>query len=122
MCNCVFYVNALSFRVADAVPDYVADKIPGALKIPGFSKNENESTTAEQSTTTTSTTAATDTEKNSANFGDKIHTVINATIGGIMKIPDVIPSPEDMFQSAKNLIAGYPADLAARAINTFCKC
>lgn len=28
--------------------------------------------------------------------------------GIIEKIPDAIPSPEDLFQSGKNLIAGYP--------------
>lgn len=28
--------------------------------------------------------------------------------GVIEKIPDAIPSPEDLFQAGKNLIAGYP--------------
>lgn len=43
-------------------------------------------------------------------------------VGGIVnKIPDVIPSPEDFFQSAKNVIAGYPFDIAAKLINMFCK-
>lgn len=28
--------------------------------------------------------------------------------GVIDKIPDAIPSPEDIFQAGKNLIAGYP--------------
>lgn len=28
--------------------------------------------------------------------------------GVLEKIPDAIPSPEDLFQAGKNLIAGYP--------------
>lgn len=46
--------------------------------------------------------------------------VTDAAKGVIAKIPDVIPKAEDFFQSAKNVIAGYPFDLAFRAINTFC--
>lgn len=119
-------MNALSFRV----PDFVSDKIPNELKIPGISKNDDNSTTTvapgdqSQSTTTTTTTTTT-TEKPggvSSKIGEIGQSVINATIGNILKIPEVIPSPEDIFQSAKNLIAGYPFDIAARAINTFCKC
>lgn len=37
------------------------------------------------------------------------------------KIPDVIPSPEDIFQGGKNLIAGYPFQAVFSAINQFCK-
>lgn len=33
---------------------------------------------------------------------------IDVTKGVLEKIPDVIPSAEDLFQSGKNLIAGYP--------------
>lgn len=47
--------------------------------------------------------------------------VTDVTKGVIGKIPDVIPSAEDFFQSAKNVIAGYPFDLAFRAINSFCE-
>lgn len=46
--------------------------------------------------------------------------VVDATKGIANKIPDVIPSPEEFFQSAKNAIAGYPFDIAFRAINQFC--
>lgn len=28
--------------------------------------------------------------------------------GVVKKIPDVIPSPKELFESGKNLIAGYP--------------
>lgn len=34
--------------------------------------------------------------------------VVDVTKGVAAKVPDVIPSIEDIFQSAKNLIAGYP--------------
>lgn len=53
---------------------------------------------------------------------DISQSAVDTTKGVLEKIPDVIPSPEDIFQSAKNLIAGYPLDIAASAINTFCKC
>lgn len=32
----------------------------------------------------------------------------DVTVGLVGKIPDVIPSPDYLFQSSKNLIAGYP--------------
>lgn len=46
---------------------------------------------------------------------------VDTATGVLGKIPDVVPSPEGIFQSAKNIIAGYPLDIAASAINTFCK-
>lgn len=33
---------------------------------------------------------------------------VDVVTGVAKKIPDVIPSPEDLFQTGKNLIAGYP--------------
>lgn len=119
--NCIYHVNALSFRV----PDFVSDKIPNELKIPGISKNDDNSTTTvapvEQSQSTTTTTTTTTEKPISSKIGDIGSSVINATIGNVLKIPEVIPSPEDIFQSAKNLFAGYPFDIVARAINTFCE-
>lgn len=47
--------------------------------------------------------------------------VIDTGVGVVSKVPDVIPRPEDLFQLGKNAIAGYPFDLAFKAINTFCK-
>lgn len=41
--------------------------------------------------------------------------------GVIEKIPDAIPKPEDLFQTGKNLIAGYPFEQIFSAINTFCE-
>lgn len=63
----------------------------------------------------------TNTFVNAGIFKDISKSAIDATTGVIKKIPDVIPSPEDLFQSAKNVVAGYPFDVAAAAINTFCK-
>lgn len=34
--------------------------------------------------------------------------VSDVTTGVINKIPDIIPNPQDIFESGKNLIAGYP--------------
>ena len=53
--------------------------------------------------------------------GDIVQSAKDAVTGVAAKIPDAIPSAEDMFQSAKNLIAGYPFDAAFSAINLFCK-
>lgn len=38
------------------------------------------------------------------------------------KIPDVIPSADTLLLLGKNAVAGYPFDLAFKAINTLCKC
>lgn len=37
------------------------------------------------------------------------------------KIPDVIPSADTLLLLGKNAVAGYPFDLAFKAINTLCK-
>lgn len=60
-------------------------------------------------------------QSESLDFKDVGKSVTDAAKGVIEKIPDVIPKPEDFFQSAKNVIAGYPFDLAFRAINSFCE-
>lgn len=36
------------------------------------------------------------------------------------KIPDLIPSPETLFQSGKEVLLGYPFEMGATAINKFC--
>lgn len=59
---------------------------------------------------------------NAIDLKDVGKSVVDAAKGVANKIPDVIPSPEEFFQSAKNIIAGYPFDVAFRAINQFCKC
>lgn len=41
--------------------------------------------------------------------------------GVAQKIPDAIPSADAIFSSSKNLIAGYPFEVAFKAINLFCK-
>lgn len=54
-------------------------------------------------------------------LGDLGKGTFNAATGIVTKVPDVIPSPSDFFQTSKNLVAGYPFDIAARLINAFCK-
>lgn len=51
---------------------------------------------------------------------DVSRSAVSVTKGVIGKIPEVIPSPEDIFQAGKNLIAGYPFEKAFDVINTFC--
>lgn len=57
----------------------------------------------------------------SLQFGDLTKSSLDLSKGLIDKVPDVIPSPNTLFQMGKNVIAGYPFDVASRAINTFCK-
>lgn len=57
----------------------------------------------------------------SLQFGDLTKSSMDLGKGLIDKVPDVIPSPNALFQMGKNVIAGYPFDIASRAINTFCK-
>lgn len=47
--------------------------------------------------------------------------VLNTGVGIVSKVPDVLPSPEALFQAGKNVVAGYPFDVAFKVINTFCK-
>lgn len=54
-------------------------------------------------------------------FGDLSKGTIGATTGIIGKVPDVIPTPTEFFQTSKNLAAGYPFDVAFQLINAFCK-
>lgn len=44
----------------------------------------------------------------SLSFQNIAKSAVDVTKGVAGKIPDVIPSAEDLFQSAKNLIAGFP--------------
>lgn len=44
----------------------------------------------------------------SFNLSDIGKSATDVAKGVIDKIPDAIPSPEDIFQAGKNLIAGYP--------------
>lgn len=60
-------------------------------------------------------------QSESVDLKDVGKSVADTAKGVIAKIPDVIPNAEDFFQSAKNVIAGYPFDLAFRAINSFCE-
>ncbi|XP_031628398.1 vitellogenin-2-like [Contarinia nasturtii] len=45
---------------------------------------------------------------------------VDIVSGVVQKIPDAIPSPKELFETGKNLIAGYPFEYAFSAINTFC--
>lgn len=57
----------------------------------------------------------------SLDFMDIGRSATDVAKGIIEKIPDAIPKPEDLFQTGKNLIAGYPFEQVFSAINTFCK-
>lgn len=45
----------------------------------------------------------------------------DTSTGIAKKIPDVIPSAGTLLALGKNAVAGYPFDLAFKAINTLCK-
>lgn len=46
--------------------------------------------------------------------------VVEAAEGVADKIPDALPNAEEFFQSAKNVIAGYPVEVVFSLINKFC--
>lgn len=48
--------------------------------------------------------------------------VVDTGSGIINKVPDIIPTPSALFQSSKNVVAGYPVSVVYKLINTFCKC
>lgn len=54
-------------------------------------------------------------------FGDLSKGIAGAVTGIVGKVPDVIPTPIEFFQSTKNVAAGYPFDVTFRIINAFCK-
>lgn len=41
--------------------------------------------------------------------------------GVASQIPNAIPTPEEFFHLGKNVLAGYPFDVAFRIVNTFCE-
>lgn len=54
---------------------------------------------------------------NSLHLQDMGQSATDVAKGVIGKIPDVIPSPEDMFHAGKSLIAGYPFEQVWRIFN-----
>lgn len=58
---------------------------------------------------------------NALNIEDIAQSAIGVVDGVIHTIPDVIPSPYDIFHLGKNVLVGYPFDVVATAVHTFCK-
>lgn len=54
------------------------------------------------------------------NVKDIAESSVAAAVGNLKKIPDIIPSPEDVLQSGKNLIVGLPFQEALSMVNMFC--
>lgn len=54
------------------------------------------------------------------NLGNIAKSTIDVTVGNLQKIPDILPSPQDVFQSGKNLILGLPIQEALSLVNQFC--
>lgn len=52
---------------------------------------------------------------------DAAKSTVDIVSGVAKKIPDAIPSADAIFSASKNLIAGYPFEVAFKAINLFCK-
>lgn len=57
----------------------------------------------------------------SFSIGDVGKSIISTGVGTLEKVPDVIPTPDGLFQLGKNAVAGYPFDVAFKIINTFCR-
>lgn len=58
----------------------------------------------------------------SSNFlTDAAKSTVDIASGVAKKIPDSIPSADAIFSASKNLIAGYPFEVAFKAINLFCE-
>ncbi|KAJ6640105.1 Vitellogenin-1 [Pseudolycoriella hygida] len=53
-------------------------------------------------------------------FTSVAKSTVDIASGVAQKIPESIPSPEALFSSSKNLLVGYPFEVAAKAINIFC--
>lgn len=53
--------------------------------------------------------------------GDIGRSVSDTAKGVAAQIPKAIPTPDEFFQLSKNLLAGYPFDVAFRIVNTFCE-
>lgn len=54
-------------------------------------------------------------------ISDAAKSTVDIVSGVAQKIPDAIPSPDAIFSASKNLFAGYPFEVAFKAINLFCK-
>lgn len=54
------------------------------------------------------------------NIPDISKSLVDIASGVAQKIPESIPSPDAIFSASKNLIAGYPIELALSAVNVFC--
>lgn len=54
-------------------------------------------------------------------FNDVARSSVNIAMGVAKKVPDAIPRPDAIFSASKNLLGGYPFEIAFKAINVFCK-
>lgn len=54
------------------------------------------------------------------NVKDIVKSSADATVGNLKKISDIIPSPDVVFQSGKNLLLGLPFQEALSVVNKFC--
>lgn len=52
---------------------------------------------------------------------DVFKSFIDVTGGVARKLPDSLPSPDAIFSTSKNLIAGYPIEAALSAVHLFCE-
>lgn len=52
---------------------------------------------------------------------DVFKSFIDVTSGVAKKLPDSLPSPDAIFSTSKNLIAGYPIEAALSAVHLFCE-
>lgn len=53
-------------------------------------------------------------------FADFAKSITDVASGVMRSLPNVFPTPEDLFSASKNLVAGYPAEAVLNAVNLFC--
>lgn len=53
-------------------------------------------------------------------LADFAKSISDVASGMIRNLPNVFPSPVDLFSASKNIVAGYPAEAVLNAVNLFC--
>ncbi|XP_037921197.1 vitellogenin-2-like [Hermetia illucens] len=57
---------------------------------------------------------------NAAGLSDILNSAKNIATGTAKKLPDFLPTPKFLVQTTKEIVAGYPFEVALKAINQLC--
>lgn len=55
------------------------------------------------------------------NLMDLSNEIFDATKGALESLPTTIPTPGEFFELSKNVVIGFPYQIAFELINRFCK-